>query len=414
MDLLILNKIQSFLGRWLGVVVSIGLLWLLGCTPKVTLRQDQYLLNNQIFRGNKNISTDALLPLLPQKPNKKLFGIPGLRVSLWFYEGGLPRYYRKLPIWQAEFDTLSARYERTNQQPSANVRATNKWRRKSNKQIEKLRNKIQNGTWVMRTLGEPPVYFSDADARRNTLKIKKYLINQGYRAAQVSYELDTLTLSKNLTVKYLITEGLPYKLNQVNLLTQTDPDIDTLLRRTAEASYLKSGENFKYSNVELEIGRIEQLMRNNGYFGFNRQYLLPRTVENRKGQNGGFLTDTSTVAAKTDSLFRSINILGLQVNYPKGQNHFAAYRFSEVDFEVTSLLNPTLVAAPLPTQTRFRNISYKFADRYYSPKVLDTKVLLRPGALFRQNALDETYRSEERRVGKECDIPCRSRWSPYH
>ena len=26
----------------------------------------------------------------------------------------------------------------------------------------------------------------------------------------------------------------------------------------------------------------------------------------------------------------------------------------------------------------------------------------------------ELARSEERRVGKECDIPCRSRWSPYH
>ena len=24
------------------------------------------------------------------------------------------------------------------------------------------------------------------------------------------------------------------------------------------------------------------------------------------------------------------------------------------------------------------------------------------------------YRSEERRVGKECSEPCRSRWSPYH
>ena len=23
-------------------------------------------------------------------------------------------------------------------------------------------------------------------------------------------------------------------------------------------------------------------------------------------------------------------------------------------------------------------------------------------------------RSEERRVGKECEVPCRSRWSPYH
>ena len=25
-----------------------------------------------------------------------------------------------------------------------------------------------------------------------------------------------------------------------------------------------------------------------------------------------------------------------------------------------------------------------------------------------------TTRSEERRVGKECSEPCRSRWSPYH
>ena len=26
----------------------------------------------------------------------------------------------------------------------------------------------------------------------------------------------------------------------------------------------------------------------------------------------------------------------------------------------------------------------------------------------------ELRRSEERRVGKECSLPCRSRWSPYH
>ena len=27
---------------------------------------------------------------------------------------------------------------------------------------------------------------------------------------------------------------------------------------------------------------------------------------------------------------------------------------------------------------------------------------------------DGVARSEERRVGKECEVPCRSRWSPYH
>ena len=28
--------------------------------------------------------------------------------------------------------------------------------------------------------------------------------------------------------------------------------------------------------------------------------------------------------------------------------------------------------------------------------------------------VDDERRSEERRVGKECSLPCRSRWSPYH
>ena len=35
------------------------------------------------------------------------------------------------------------------------------------------------------------------------------------------------------------------------------------------------------------------------------------------------------------------------------------------------------------------------------------------GCSYRADAL-ENYRSEERRVGKECSEPCRSRWSPYH
>ena len=28
--------------------------------------------------------------------------------------------------------------------------------------------------------------------------------------------------------------------------------------------------------------------------------------------------------------------------------------------------------------------------------------------------LKDAQRSEERRVGKECSVTCRSRWSPYH
>ena len=34
--------------------------------------------------------------------------------------------------------------------------------------------------------------------------------------------------------------------------------------------------------------------------------------------------------------------------------------------------------------------------------------------IARADAAQPGERSEERRVGKECSSPCRSRWSPYH
>ena len=34
--------------------------------------------------------------------------------------------------------------------------------------------------------------------------------------------------------------------------------------------------------------------------------------------------------------------------------------------------------------------------------------------LWAEHAPEEEIRAEERRVGKECFVPCRSRWSPYH
>ena len=41
--------------------------------------------------------------------------------------------------------------------------------------------------------------------------------------------------------------------------------------------------------------------------------------------------------------------------------------------------------------------------------------VVRPGGrIWLYGAKDEGIRSEERRVGKECSEPCRSRWSPYH
>src|SRR3546814_11800575 len=51
------------------------------------------------------------------------------------------------------------------------------------------------------------------------------------------------------------------------------------------------------------------------------------------------------------------------------------------------------------------------------PAAIGTQVIgsiIRPAGYFANYALKPTFRSEERRVGKECVSTCRSRWSPYH
>ena len=49
-----------------------------------------------------------------------------------------------------------------------------------------------------------------------------------------------------------------------------------------------------------------------------------------------------------------------------------------------------------------------------APTPGDALDLLRAASAQQLGDADFGFRSEERRVGKECSLPCRSRWSPYH
>ena len=63
--------------------------------------------------------------------------------------------------------------------------------------------------------------------------------------------------------------------------------------------------------------------------------------------------------------------------------------------------NPETIPANINSPTTAEQLITKAMGRQYETKVIYCEGL-------------SSDRSEERRVGKECDIPCRSRWSPYH
>ena len=63
------------------------------------------------------------------------------------------------------------------------------------------------------------------------------------------------------------------------------------------------------------------------------------------------------------------------------------------------------------------NVSYPFIMRPVGTTLLAVGLLLVGIVAYRflpVASMPNVERSEERRVGKECWITCRSRWSPYH
>ena len=80
-----------------------------------------------------------------------------------------------------------------------------------------------------------------------------------------------------------------------------------------------------------------------------------------------------------------------------------------------------VVARPAPGSTPIERTGMTTWDLDELPRVLDTRaaggvVRAYPALVDTGAAVDVRLlaRSEERRVGKECEVPCRSRWSPYH
>src|SRR3546814_18890332 len=71
----------------------------------------------------------------------------------------------------------------------------------------------------------------------------------------------------------------------------------------------------------------------------------------------------------------------------------------------------TILSDVIEAMTQTRNIKDSKEDEV---RAAVNKIDIQDGAPTVQSSSLSSYRSEERRVGKECVSTCRSRWSPYH
>ncbi len=360
----------------LGLLVLSLLLGLTGCLTTRSPRSG-YLLTSQNVRGNRIVETSQLESLIPQKPNSRVLGLP-ITPRLWFYELGQRSYNREAAVRALQVKTNE--FEQQSQQLSDDPQALRKLNRRYERQLKRLRIKAEQGNWLMRNLGQPPSYFAERDAQANAAKMQRYLFDKGFFNAQTSYRLDTL-LGRQIRVNYRVAERAGYYLRSVTYKID-DPRVDSLVRQSLDRAALKVGDRFDLDAISAERVRIESQLRDQGYYAFTRQYVQFNDVDTIR---------RATDRLQTDSLHRPVDV-SLTILNPPGLTANPVYRIGDVEVRISpDETQPAAFVSRPDTVTR-NGVLYLLNGRNLSSRLLNNKILLRPGELYSQTKYRETQR----------------------
>lgn len=325
--------------------ISIVIL-LASCSTTKFVPEGEYLLDRvEIVSDNKDYKSADLKSYLRQQPNFKVFG---------------------LMKWQLIVYDWSGKNEK-------------RW---INKQL--------------RRIGEPPVILDTALVEQSAAELRRFYINKGYAHADVTATIDT-SRSKKAVVTYDIKANEPYRIRNYSM-NLPDPRIDSIAHleaprrsplaaafRSSQDEYnqlVKEGTLFDRDILNQERERITKLLRWNGYYGFNGDYL-------------GYTADSSFNQNVVDldmSLkpYRKVLPNGAIEEHPHRQYYIK-------NVSVLTDYNPMDVGDELgfmATDTMWSDgvqIIYGRNGKSIRPSILRKSTYIHPGQMFNERDIEQTY-----------------------
>jgi len=229
--------------------------------------------------------------------------------------------------------------------------------------LGKLETKKIDGNWLMRTVGEKPAIYDSSKITQTAKELKNYLFNAGYFDGEVEAKVDTNKIDRRVTVTYKIDQKLPHRIRRIRYKTNND-SIRNLLLDNQPNAVIKYGQNYNKYRLDSERDRVLRLMRNNGFYDFGKDYIV-------------FDIDTS---AKDRLLGDRILDIDVVIQEPQEGAH-EQYKIDRVFF------NMDQAEAAFFTEKdsmNYNEITYVADKRNYSARILDRKMLSRPGEYFDQ------------------------------
>lgn len=311
--------------------------------------------------GIKQADTDALTQLIEQEPNTRFFGT-SLGVMLYRFGN---QFYDSSKV-AAKREVTSDRLLAL-QSTKDSVGTELSYKRKEEKlklRLESLDKKLEFGNTLMRT-GNPVVLLDSSLLEKSRKNMKGYLINHGFFDADVTFNV--ALKNKKAVISYAIEEKEAYILDSV--FTRTDnPEIQRLLADFSSNSFLKKGQIYNQDNIGAERNRLEELLKNKGYYMFSKSYV--------------------NYIAYQDTAAKSIRLEQV-IQKPTFTESHQVYTLDTIRLRINP---PTDEFADRQIQTQYQGIDFSFYRDRYSPKILASRIQLQKGKPYSRTDALETQR----------------------
>lgn len=214
------------------------------------------------------------------------------------------------------------------------------------------------GKWIRNKFGEPPVLLSQVNENLNTQILDNYLENRSF--FQVRVENEIIKKGKKASIKYDIYTGPEYRIKTITFPTDSGEMADAI-RATKPGTLLKIGTPFNLDAIIGERTRINTILKDQGYYFFNDDYLLLES-------------DTTTGIHEVDMYLTIKNITPKEAKHPyriKSVVIYPNYELSNNRQQVDS--------TSIQVGERFVIID---STQIFKPIVFESAMQFRPGDLY--------------------------------
>ncbi len=341
----------------------LALLLLSSCSLTRELKEGEHLVYEVEVTGVEQNNEEDIKELIIQTPNTRV-PIINFSPGVFIYNLGQISYDSSRLVRKKEkiLNDLQEVEAKLNQEPQKN-----KWHRKYNRlnsRIEGLNKKLDYGNWFMRT-GNPKIIYDSSKTFQSQEQIRFYLENHGNFDAKVTTQIKKK--KKKAFITYKVDEGNPYVIDST-FTRSGDENIYKLLDEYEENTLIREGHIYNQENLRQERQRVEDVLKNNGYYTFSKSYIAYNVYK--------------------DTLENKVTIEQV-IRKPIYAEKHKVYRLDSILFSIDS---PSALILDEEVNFQHEGITFEMYQDRYSEKILDSRIFLKKGALYNRSEVLETQR----------------------